>query len=203
MFHGTHSDNIDSILAEGFKMDAVPKDRPKGEFLCSSHCRSVILSLCFTVSLFLCPSISLSLTYLTFLSHSMMFHGTHSDNIDSILAEGFKMDAVTKDRPKDLLLCSSHSRSVIMSLYLSISYLSLFLYLNFYETHSDNIDSILAEGFKMDAVPRDRPKGEFLCSSHCGSVILSLCISVSLYLGLSISLISHLSLSDVSLNSLR
>jgi hypothetical protein len=53
MFHGTHSDNIDSILAEGFKMDAVPKDRPKGELLCSSYYRSVIMSLCISVSLYL------------------------------------------------------------------------------------------------------------------------------------------------------
>ena len=55
MFHGTHSDNIDSILAEGFKMDAVPKDRPKGEF-------SLFMCLCFSVSLNLCLSVCLYLS---------------------------------------------------------------------------------------------------------------------------------------------
>jgi hypothetical protein len=55
MFHGTHSDNIDSILAEGFKMDAVPRDRPKGEF-------SLFMCLCFSVSLNLCLSVCLSLS---------------------------------------------------------------------------------------------------------------------------------------------
>jgi hypothetical protein len=195
MFHGTHSDNIDSILAEGFKMDAVPKDRPKGEFLCLSHCRSVILSLCVSVSFNLCLSISLSLSPLTFLSQSPMFHGTHFDNIHSILAEGFKMDAVPRGHFVflSLSLCNFISLClcllVSLTIYLSlISYLSLSFSLNFYETHSYNIDCILAKGFKMNAVRRDQPKSEFSGSSYCPSVILSLCVSVSLYLCLLISL---------------
>ncbi len=167
-----------------------------------SHCLSVILSLCVSVSLSLC------------LSQSLIFHGTHSNNIDSILAEGFKMDAVLRYHPKGELLCSSYYRSVIMSLCISVSlylwlYISLISHLSlslmFHWTHSTNIDSILAEGFKMDAVPKDRPKGEFLCLPHCLSVILSLFVSVSLNLCLSISLTSHISfsVSNVSRNSLR
>jgi hypothetical protein len=154
-----------------------------------------------SVSLNLCLSISLSLSSLTFLSHSMMFYGTHSNNIDSILAEGFKMDAVVRYHPKGEFFCSSHCCSVIMSLCVSVSLflcLSIFLFsLSFSLSLShvsrnslQNIDSILAEGFKMDAIPRYRPKGEFslffVSLSPCISLYLSLFLSISLSLSLSL-----------------
>jgi hypothetical protein len=93
------------------------------------------LSFCLFVSLSL--FISLCLSFLTFLSQSLIFYGTHSNNIDSILAEGFKVDAVPNDCPKgELLLSTSWATQLCLgfvssvSLSLCLSPLSLFLHIS-------------------------------------------------------------------------